>query len=623
MIQLKFNSENRTIPVNGDKYKSLINLSIQLNAEIDLELMLGGIISETSLLLDAMEVSLFLVDQERNELYLRRNSNPDYPKISIPIGRGIIGSVAFDGEPINLRDAELDPRFENEVFGTVVRSILVAPVIGPDDEILGVLTAMNSRQGYFAFQEEEILSYLCKLVASAMERSATLNEHVELNKKLSHQARHDALTGLPNRIALEEKLEVKLEESRNEGYSLAVLFIDLDRFKLVNDTLGHSIGDILLRQVAHRLKTGVRMGDIVARLGGDEFVVVLATVKNEQSIIKISRKLLKSLQQPFFVEGQELYLSGSIGISLYPEHGNNVTELLRYADNAMYLVKENGKNNFRFFDEQVNRTEQKRLWLVTQLHKALEYNELILYYQPQLSLSTGKLTGMEALIRWRHPELGIISPGDFIPVAEETGLIIPIGKWVLEEACRQCLEWQRKGFPELKVSVNVSALQFSRDDFVAGVLKTVRKIGLAPESLEVELTEGILVGDIQGTVHKLMELKRAGLLIAIDDFGTGYSSLSYLQKLPIDILKIDKSFVTPIGHPINDNSQNQALLKMISTLGHSLGKRIIAEGVENEIQLELLRKLECQEFQGYIYSPPLDPEDFEQNVLAGKLEWAY
>lgn len=619
MLQVDFDSKNRIYPASSDVYKSLINLSIRLNAEVEPDLMLEKIISETSRLLEATQVSLYLVDQERKELFVRLNSNPDCPKINISLGRGIIGSVAFDGTLINLGDARNEPLFEDEVFGTLARSILAAPVFGANSEITGVLVGIHNLKNYFSFQQEEIITYLSKLVSSAMERSAILNEHMELNQKLSYQSRHDALTGLPNRVALEEKLHEKLEESRHENYSLGILFLDLDRFKLINDTLGHSIGDILLRQVAHRLKAGVRIGDMVARLGGDEFVVVLSAIKNEQSIIRIARKLLKSLQQPFFLEGQELYIGVSIGISLYPEHGDNVSELLRNADKAMYQVKENGKNNFRFFDEQVNSREQKRLWLVTQLHKAQEYKELILYYQPQLALNGGNLTGMEALIRWRHPERGIISPGDFIPVAEETGLIISIGKWVMEEACRQCLKWQANGFPGLKVSVNVSILQFSQDDFVKRVLEIVKRSGLQPQYLELELTEGILVGDIENTILKLQELKRSGILIAIDDFGTGYSSLSYLQRLPIDILKIDKSFVSPIGHPTQDTLQNRALLKTISTLGQSLGIRVIAEGVENNLQLELLRELGCHEFQGYIYSPPLSPEDFESRVLVNPM----
>jgi EAL domain-containing protein (putative c-di-GMP-specific phosphodiesterase class I) len=311
------------------------------------------------------------------------------------------------------------------------------------------------------------------------------------------------------------------------------------------------------------------------------------------------------------VEGHELYVTASVGVSLYPAHGQTAAEILRRADSAMYRVKGQGKNNYYFFSPEINEDEQKNLWLVTQLHKALEYSELILYYQPQLNLANGLISGVEALIRWNHRELGLVSPGNFIPIAEETGLIIPIGAWVMEQSCLQAKRWQTQGYKPMRMSVNVSAIQFNRDDFVELVVQSLEKSDLDPIWLELELTEGLLFGNTQATIAKLEQLKQLGVSLAIDDFGTGYSSLHYLQQLPIDTLKIDQFFVRSLTDDRLESSKGLALIKTIINLGHNLNMTIIAEGVETNSQLEYLKELSCDEIQGYLFSKPRSVPEFE------------
>ncbi|MBN9387224.1 MAG: EAL domain-containing protein [Chloroflexi bacterium] len=597
-------------------YKDLVKIAVQLNSETDLNRLLALIVREGNALVQAERTILFMLDHENHELYSKAWSGQDENEVRLPVGRGIAGMVAFDGEPIMLNDAVNDPRYSGGLFGHNVQSILTVAVKTSDGSITGVIQCLNKVAGSFEGADLELLTAFCDLAGLAIERTTFALEQKRLSAQLIFQAKHDALTGLPNRLMLEESLEKALEDAKRKKHQVAVLFIDLDRFKMINDSLGHTVGDALLQQVACRLQKGVRFTDIVARQGGDEFVIVLSVVKNLQSVNRIAESLLKALQEPFIVSGQELYISASIGISLYPTHGENVTEILRHADNAMYKVKDQGKNNFRFFVKDMDESEQRRLWLMTQLHKALELGELLLHYQPQVDIEQAKLVGLEALIRWNHRELGLVSPGEFIPLAEETGLIIPIGAWVMEEACRQAVEWQNRGLPPVRVSVNVSALQFGRDDFIDTVLHALDKSGLDPQWLELELTEGLLLGDTHSIAAKLNQLKEIGVYLAIDDFGTGYSSLRYLQQLPIDTLKIDQSFVRTLG-TVQESPKTKALLKTIAMLGHNLDMRVIAEGVETSQQLDYLEEIGCQEIQGYYISRPLRVQELEGFIRQG------
>ncbi len=594
-------------------YKELVKIAMQLNSETDLNHLLQVIVQESNALVQAERTVLFLLDQEQHEIYAKAWSSPDDREVRLPVGRGIAGMVAFNGELINLRDAQNDPRFSDGMVGYTAHSLLTVALKTSSGAITGVLQCLNKNSGGFEEADEEILTAFCELAGLAIERTTFALEQKRLSAQLIFQANHDALTGLPNRLMLEESLAKALNDANRKKHQVAVLFIDLDRFKMINDSLGHTVGDALLQQVAHRLQGGVRFTDIVARQGGDEFVIVLSVVKNLQSVTRITENLLKALCEPFIVSGQELYISASIGISLYPTHGASVTEILRHADNAMYKVKDQGKNSYQYFVHEMDESEQRRLWLMTQLHKALELGELLLYYQPQVEIENARLVGMEALIRWNHRDLGLVAPGEFIPLAEETGLIIPIGAWVIEEACRQAKDWQNRGLPPVRVSVNVSALQFGREDFIETVLHALHKSGLEPRWLELELTEGLLLGDTYSITAKLYQLKEIGVYLAIDDFGTGYSSLRYLQQLPIDTLKIDQSFVRTLGTP-QETPKTKALLKTIAMLGYNLDMRVIAEGVETYQQLAYLEEIGCQEIQGYLISHPLKVQEFESFI---------
>ncbi|MDB5080400.1 MAG: hypothetical protein JWP00_2324 [Chloroflexi bacterium] len=586
-------------------YEWLIQIALKLNLSNSIDNIYELIVFETAKLLSAERVSLFLIDTETNEVYTRLAMGLEGKEIRLPLGRGVAGSVAFTGKSVNIANAANDSRSAGNFFGYITRTILALPLKINGTKIVGVIQALNKTRDTFDERDERVLEILCSLAGVALERATSIQEKEALGEKMIYQAQHDLETGLPNRALLVQQLGLDLEESRRKQQQVAVLLIDLDRFKLVNDSLGHLIGDNLLKQVAHRLKTSVRMNDLVARIGGDEFAIVLTRVKNRHDVEKVAKNLLKVLQKPFYVDGTELFVTGSIGISLYPSQGKTVTELIRQADNAMYRVKAHGKNNYHFHTEETSDIDLRQLSLVTQLHKALEFEELTLFYQPQLNLLDGRLVGMEALLRWKHREIGMISPGEFIPLAEETGLIVPIGTWVLNEACRQAKEWQLAGFLPFRMSVNVSVIQFTRNDFVSIVQEALQTHDLDPNWLELELTEGLLLRDMHGAANKLKELKKLGVYIAIDDFGTGYSSLRYLKQLPIDTLKIDQSFIKDMKFTDMVRSKDKALVEAIIMLGHNLGMNIIAEGVELQEQLDFLRGNGCEEIQGYLFCKPL------------------
>lgn len=427
--------------------------------------------------------------------------------------------------------------------------------------------------------------------------AAVALEHRWLYDNLHRQATKDSLTGLPNRSVFEDTLAQCLRDNEK----LALLWIDLDRFKEVNDSLGHRIGDALIRQVAGRLSECAGKATLVARIGGDEFAVILHALATRQDAEVCARRIASELQAAFQVEEYELFVTASIGISMYPEHACNAVELQQKADTAMYRAKSRGKNGYAFFEDHLESGVRARLDTETSLRRALQNGELHLFYQPQVDLN-GKMLGMEALLRWHHPKRGIVSPAEFIPIAEETGLIVPIGSWVIREACRQCSEWQKRGV-KVKVAVNVSALQFYFSDLLDIVRTALSTYDLKPESLELELTESLIMRNTEDSTRELQRLRALGVSVAIDDFGTGYSSLSYLQKLPVDLLKIDRSFVQEI-----DVASTFALIQAITQVAHSLGLRVAAEGVETESQLEAIRKVGVDLAQGFLFSRPMNAE---------------
>ncbi len=446
------------------------------------------------------------------------------------------------------------------------------------------------------------------LLRAASRLAGIAIEQRQLIDRLAFQAQHDVLTGLPNRFRLMELLEQKLTETRSLNGILAVLFIDLDRFKQINDSLGHSVGDRLLIEVGERLKLGLSGPDaIAARLGGDEFSVILSPMEDEQSAVRAARSFLEALRAPYYIDGRELFVTASIGVSLYPKHGDTASTLLRKADAAMYLAKEDGKNAVECFGEEPSTGAIDRLELEIALRRALEKSEFELYFQPIVSMQH-ELDGLEVLLSWNHATRGRVSPGEFIPLAEETGLIVAIGAWVLKAACEQGSRWLQAGLPLKRIAVNVSSLQFARPNFVETVAAALASTGFPPRLLELELTESLVLRDIGQSIHRMSQLKELGITMAIDDFGTGYSSLNYLRRLPVDELKIDQSFLRDLSGP----SGTLTIVQSIVTLAHRMKLSVVAEGVETLEELALLRAAGCDRIQGHVYCESLKAEEAEK-----------
>jgi diguanylate cyclase (GGDEF)-like protein/PAS domain S-box-containing protein len=426
--------------------------------------------------------------------------------------------------------------------------------------------------------------------------------------RMSYLAQHDSLTDLPNRVLLNDRLQEAITLSGRYQRKLAILFLDLDHFKHINDSLGHLVGDLLLQSVARRLFACVRSSDTVGRQGGDEFVVVLWEVRQAEDAGITASKILEALRKPHHINEHELHVTASIGVVTYPDDGEDVETLMKKADSAMYHAKESGRDSFQFFRSEMSVKAMERQSLEASLHHAIERQELVLHYQPKLNLVNGEVSGAEALIRWRHPQLGLIPPGRFIAVAEDCGLMIPIGRWVLREACRQARAWQRAGLAPLSVAINVSAVELRLPDFVSGVRDILKETGLEPRYLELELTETALIDDSRSVSDMLRELKDIGVLLALDDFGTGYSSLTHLKRFPIDALKIDRTFVRELATDEDAGSIVSAVIGM----GRNLHLQVVAEGVETQQQLELLQRRGCPQGQGYYFSRPVPAEEFGQ-----------
>jgi diguanylate cyclase (GGDEF)-like protein/PAS domain S-box-containing protein len=440
-----------------------------------------------------------------------------------------------------------------------------------------------------------------------------VSEARAMSLRAVYLAQHDFLTDLPNRMLLNDRLTQAIALARRHGHCLAILFLDLDRFKHVNDSLGHVIGDELLQSVARRLLRCVRSSDTVSRQGGDEFVVLLSEIQHADDAAASAQKILAALAAPHEVANHQLHVTVSIGISIYPDDGLDAERLITSADTAMYHAKQAGRNHYQFFEPDMNARAVERQWIEAGLHRALTRCEFVLHYQPKIDLETGAMTGAEALIRWAHPERGLIFPTEFVPIAEDCGLIVPIGQWVLREACRQARAWIDEGRRPTAVAVNISAAEFRDPGFLEHVRDVLNETGLDAAYLELELTESSLIQHAESTALALQALKNIGVQVAIDDFGTGYSSLSYLRKFPINVLKVDQSFVREISADPVGNSIVCAVIGM----GRSLGHRVIAEGVETREQLAFLRSQRCGEGQGYYFSPPLDAEQFVKLVEAG------
>jgi diguanylate cyclase (GGDEF)-like protein len=439
-----------------------------------------------------------------------------------------------------------------------------------------------------------------------------ITERKQAEEQIAYLAYHDNLTGLPNNRLFKDRLQQSIAHAERNNSLLAVMFLDLDRFKLINDSMGHNVGDKLLQIIADRLTEGTRRQDSigikvsidansVARLGGDEFTILLEKVSGQQAITTVARRLIELCARPILIDSHEIFTSVSIGISLYPTDGAEVETLLKNADTAMYHAKKQGRNNFQYFDTSMNQASVEQLAIETSLRKAIENNELALHYQPQVSISTGQIVGMEALLRWKHPHKGFISPTAFIPVAEETGLIISIGEWVINEACKQGAEWEKQGYKPVTISVNLSAKQLREERLNDIIARILHETGMNPRYLGLELTESAIIIEPERALARLQSIKSLGIKLSMDDFGTGYSSLSYLKKFPLDTLKIDQSFI----HDLATNNEDASLVKAIISMAHSLGMDVIAEGVEQQDQMEFLSVNDCDIIQGYLFSRPL------------------
>jgi len=429
-----------------------------------------------------------------------------------------------------------------------------------------------------------------------------------MTRKMTHLAQHDNLTDLPNRVLLNDRLREAIILSSRHQRKLSVLFLDLDRFKHINDSMGHVVGDRLLQSVARRLFACVRSSDTVARQGGDEFVVLLWEVRRAEAAAITAAKILAALRKPHLIDEHELHITGSMGIVTYPDDGTDVETLMKKADLAMYHAKETGRDSYQFFKPEMNARAIERQSLEDSLRYAIERQELVLHYQPKVNLATGGIIGAEALIRWRQPQRGLVPPGRFITIAEDCGLIVPIGRWVLREACRQTRAWQTAGLPPLCVAINVSAVELRAPGFVSGVRAILKETGLEPRYLELELTETVLIEDSRSVAEVLKELKDVGVLLALDDFGTGYSSLSHLKRFPIDALKIDQSFV----RDLTIDEDDAGIVTAVIGMGKSLHMWVVAEGVETREQLEILQEHGCPQGQGYYFCRPLPAEEFGQ-----------
>jgi len=437
--------------------------------------------------------------------------------------------------------------------------------------------------------------------------------------RMTHDAAHDFLTGLPNRLHLKERIGNAIAAAHRHKHKVALLYLDLDGFKHINDSLGHQIGDKVLQSVAKRLVTCVRAPDTVSRQGGDEFLVLLSEVEHPDGSTIVANRILQRLGGAHTIDQRELHVTASIGVSVYPDDGVDADTLIKSADTAMYQAKEDGTQNYRFFTSAMNVRAVERQSIEEDLRRAMERQELELHYQPKVNLESGEITGAEALLRWTHPTRGSISPAQFIPIAEDCGLIRPLGVWALRQACVQNRGWMDTGLPSITMAVNVSAIQFRDDNFVEGLFAILSETGMNPELLELEVTEGVLMKHAEYTTSILQTLREAGIRISVDDFGTGYSSLGYLHRFPLDALKIDQSFV----RQITNSPDERSIVSAIISMGQSLRLRVIAEGVETQEQLEFLRAHRCDEVQGYYFSPPVSSKEFAQLLREGRLAPKY
>lgn len=596
---------------------------------------------------DINHAAIFLPDGKLFATYFNPDSD-NGPPPSLPASRGLVfhwggfiltEDILFNGKVLGhlYVEANADRLYHSLLLFTA--AILVAMVLAilfaqlllkplqraianPLDRLGNLMRRVSENKDYSLRSEHEGGDEIGMLTREFNDMLTQIHQHkanleselerrLEAEKRLDRLAHYDNTTQLPNRYFFNDSLARAIALSSRTGKVVALMFIDLDNFKVVNDTLGHHAGDLLLKEAAQRLSDALRTNDVVCRIGGDEFAVILENLDTPSLSGNIATKIINVLSESFHLEDNEAYIGASIGISIYPDDARDIADLLRSADTAMYHAKERGKNNYQYYNTDLETRALKRLSLETGLRRALEFNELMLYYQPQVDIHTNRIVGFETLLRWQHPEMGLVSPVDFIPVAEETGLVVPIGEWVLRTACRQAKTWQGSLAPDLMISVNISGRQFREPDIVEKVLAIVEETGIPPHLLDLELTESTLMGSSDAIRNKVNQLREAGIFISIDDFGTGYSSMSCLKRFPINTLKIDRSFVRDIPA----GSDDIAIIQAIIALACSLNMKTVAKGVESQEQLDFLRDHGCHIAQGYLISKPLPVAEAEARFV--------
>lgn len=574
--------------------------------------------------IEKQQIKILLVEDDEDDYVMTRDmlseiEGASYSLDWAPTYNAALETINRNEHDVCLFDYRLGEHNGIELLHEAVKNGCKLPII--------MLTGQGDHEVDIKAMKAGAADYLIKgkIDASVLEHSIRYAiERKKAEEKILFLAYYDSLTSLPNRVLFKDRLNQTLLIAQRHQRILAILFLDLDNFKRINDTLGHPTGDELLKQVADRLSNYIRKSDsisrystdefsaVVARLGGDEFTILLTEIAQVHDTIKVAQRILDAIAQPFDIEGQEVFITASIGIAIYPIDGEDVDSLLKNCDTAMYHAKNEGRNNYKFYEQSLNKTALDILALENNLRKALDKQEFRVYYQPRIDIRTRNVVGFEALIRWRHSQKGIIPPSEFIPIAEETGLIIPIGEWVLNEACKQNKTWQAAGFAPVFISVNLSGKQFKQQNLIKVIDHAMSEVRLDPKYLELEITESI-IQDTKSTAGILRELRNLGLKIAVDDFGTGYSSLSYLRRFPLDTLKIDRSFVKDIAK----DPDSEAIVKAIIAMAHCLKLKVIAEGVETEEQLKFLSDEGCDEFQGYLISPPLPADEVVRFLAKG------
>tara|TARA_X000000368_G_scaffold71427_1_gene52071 strand:+ start:2058 stop:4202 length:2145 start_codon:yes stop_codon:yes gene_type:complete len=594
---------------NEEVKKSCIyKISEAIHDSDDLETLYKEIHYILSTVTDVKNFYIALVDWE-TEFISFPYFLDQYDKTPTPykMKKGLTEYVLKTGESLLLNKEIYDNLISTkdiEPIGQNCYNWLGVPLKLANGKTIGMICVQNYTDDYiFSEEDMKILQYSSDQIAMAIKRKV---DDIKIHK----QAHYDDLTGLTNKALFHDRLEQAIHNAERKDEVLAILFIDLDNFKYVNDSMGHSVGDKLLKIIGNKLIESTRKSDTVSRWGGDEFTILLPNIKRLTGIYKLCDRILNTHLNNIIIEGQELHITASIGVALFPQDGTTPDVLIKNADAAMYKSKDLGKNQFHLYKPDMNEEVMERLNVETNLFRAIKNEEFQIVYQPQLSLKSNKIVGFEALVRWNKPDMGVLAPYKFIPIAEETNLIIPLGEWIIKKVCEQAKQWHDKGYP-LNAGINISAKQFNQDKLIDVIQSTINNTGIKPELIELELTESIIMKNVERTLKICTELKKMGINISVDDFGTGYSSLSYLKDFPIDKLKIDQSFISNLGDHDGDDAK---IANLVIDLGHKLGLDVVAEGVETQNQIDFLRKYACDEIQGFILSKPLEINEFEKLV---------